>query len=241
MVITRTKTQAEGSVKYECPERNDSLGKETKQPNLQKEERSDKSLRVVVVTKKGWVVNLINQTYFLKGLRMKKSVCLMAILGAFSVGANAAHSENIPVEFTGSVKAKTCDITVGQTGNVIDLGRVEPTKNSKGLLVPVTFGFSNCTGTGIQSIELAKGQNGGNGDNIAQGTLGTNITGVTVQLYNDRAAAKAFNSKIDYTTNGEFKGNALKVTPYFARLEVGNADAQPDTVHSGALFTVTFK
>ena len=64
MVITRTKTEAEGSVKYECPERNDSLGKETKQPNLQKEERSDKSLRVVVVTKRvGLLIRLTRHTF----------------------------------------------------------------------------------------------------------------------------------------------------------------------------------
>ncbi len=240
IVITRTKTEAEGSVKYECPERNDSLGKETKQPNLQKEERSDKSLRVVVVTKKGWVVNLINQTYFLKGLRMKKSVCLMAILCAFGATANAA-TENIPVEFTGSVQNKTCDIVVGQTGNLIDLGRVDPTPDSKGKLVPVTFGFSNCnTAQGIQSIELKNGQNGGD-DDVANGTLGTNIDGVNVKLYNSRAAApKNFVPKADVNKNFTDK-KTLKVTPFFARLEVGKAAAATGDVHTGAVFTVTYK
>ena len=240
IVITRTKTEAEGSVKYECPERNDSLGKETKQPNLQKEERSDKSLRVVVVTKKGWVVNQINQTYFLKGLRMKKSVCLMAVLG--TLGATSAFAgDTIAVRFTGTVVDSTCDVVVGSNGNTVHLGTVAPEADKKGALVPVTFSFTNCDDQKkLQSIEYKGGNNGGL-DDAATGKIGTSLKNVEIKLYEDETA-KNFNAKktIDHTfTTAE---NSKVFTPFFARLETGSTGpVEAGTVNSSALFEITYQ
>ena len=198
IVITRTKTEAEGSVKYECPERNDSLGKETKKPNLQKEERSDKSLRVVVVTKRGWVVNQINQTYFLKGLRMKKSVCLMAVLGALgtcgvSVAATGADDQSIAVTFTGRVSTSTCMISV-DGGSELDLGSIKKSGDEwaatdKGTLVPLVFDIANCDKNSVNGVALVKDILGQNMDqsSVNNHKLATTKKAINVHFYKDLA------------------------------------------------------
>lgn len=173
---------------------------------------------------------------------MKKSVCLMAILGAFCASVNAATSEGVPVDFFGKVEAATCNVTVGQTGNKINLGRVSPDANSEGVLVPVTFAFTNCTTTGITSIKLESGQNGSE-DNVAGGVLGTTKTGVTIKLFNDRAGT-AYQQTVTYDpdSDGKVDGNkTVKVTPFYARLAVGGANAATGEVDSSALFMVEYK
>lgn len=175
---------------------------------------------------------------------MKKSVCLMAVLGAFAAaGANAATTEEIPVNFVGEVKAATCKVTVGQSGNTINLGRVDLEANSKGTLVPVTFSFYECKTTAVNSIELTSGQNG-HDDNVTNGTLATKVKEVSVKLYNDRSAGQTFNKKVtlDEKNTGKVEGGKLTTTPFFARLEVGGTGPAPaGTVDSNALFTVTYK
>ena len=255
IVITRTKTETEGSVKYECTERNDSLGKETKQPNLQKEERSDKSLRVVVVTKRGWVVNQINQTYFLKGLRMKKSVCLMAILGAFcATGANAAigaNDQTVDIRFTGYVTESTCVIGLKGNGTELELGVVKKPeggwkKGNKGSLVPVIFEVTNCDKTGVQAIDIEAdlmGDNYGN-SNIGEGTLSTNKKAMNVQLYQDRAAGTKGIKKTGIQLNGtgpnNKKGEAL--VGYATLEHNGNSDPLKagELIEAKAMFKLTF-
>lgn len=174
---------------------------------------------------------------------MKKSVCLMAILGAFAVGANAATTEEVPVNFVGEVKAATCKVTVGQAGNTINLGRVDLEANSKGTLVPVTFSFYECKTQAVTSIELSGGQNG-QGDNVNTGILATKVKEVTVKLYNDRTANQTFNKKVtlEENTTGKVEGKKLTTTPFYARLEVGATGPAPaGSVDSNALFTVTYK
>ena len=252
IVITRTKTEAEGSVKYECPERNDSFGKETKQPNLQKEERSDKSLRVVVVTKKGWVVNQINQTYFLKGLRMKKSVCLMAILGALGATSAFAASQSVDVTFTGSVLDKACTITLHNGGTTLNLGSVttQIQDGQHGTLVPVVFKFTDCKEVGkpdaaaqltVNDVELVADLNNQHFDQtlLSNGTISTNNAGIVVQLYKD-AEAKNMGLADDHKVNKV--GDAQYATVAWAALAKNPAGTvSAGDVTAKAMFKVTYQ
>lgn len=247
MVITRTKTEAEGSVKYECPERNDSLGKETKQPNLQKEERSDKSLRVVVVTKRGWVVNQINQTYFLKGLRMKKSVCLMAILGAMCMTAAHADTQSVIVDFTGEVRDKTCDISLSNGPDLeVELGEIstQTKKGESGTKVPVIFKLENCTGAFTQrtiSLEhdlMTKypAQLG----NLNGGQLSTDHEKVVVQFYQSGEKAAPEGMKPGQTET-DIGGNVYLIEVGHVALKAFDDNPTAGPVNAKAMFTVTYQ
>ena len=247
IVITRTKTETEGSVKYECTERNDSLGKETKQPNLQKEERSDKSLRVVVVTKRGWVVNQINQTYFLKGLRMKKSVCLMAVLGAFATtGAMAANADDqqIDVKFKGRVITSECVVTPGDAGTV-DLGTFN-TNNNAAPIVPVQFAFSNCKNATEKMAHVTLKRDGGDfpgQGNVGDHTISTNKQGINVEFYTDSTGAtKGMATLNDQNGKLDVDGNAAVVTVAYAKMvptKTGQLNAG-DEIKTLGVFEVTF-
>lgn len=246
MVITRTKTKAEGSVKYECPERNDSLGKETKQPNLQKEERSDKSLRVVVVTKRGWVVNQINQTYFLKGLRMKKSVCLMALLAAFGTSAVQAKADSVIIDFAGEVADQTCEIELRGGGTDLYLGQLPTTTKTdgKGKLIPVIFKLKGCKDVS-QSREITLDEDlmntyPGQTDLAKNKTLSTDHEKVVVQFYTDNTgdhmglATQQTNTVSGNDVYVEIGHVALRA---LTDLQSGDAGA----VNAKAMFTVTYK
>lgn len=255
IVITRTKTEAEGSVKYECPERNDSFGKETKQPNLQKEERSDKSLRVVVVTKRGWVVNQINQTYFLRGLRMKKSVCLMAILGAFAAsGAMAAgpaapaapnaDNQDINITFKGKVIESNCVIVAGDKG-VVDLGTFNKTKQTAPI-VPVQLAFTGCDQAANKVATVKLKRDGGKfpqQGNVGGHTLSTDQQGINIQLYQDMAGTTPGMAPLDRASGGlNGTGAATAVTVTYAKM-VGTKTGQlnnGDAVNGLGVFEVTF-
>ena len=259
IVITRTKTEAEGSVKYECPERNDSLEKETKQPNLQKEERSDKSLRVVVVTKRGWVVNQINQTYFLKGLRMKKSVCLMAILGAFALtSANAAsNQQTVDITFTGSVTESTCNIKLDNGQTSLYLGSIKKAgaqaNQTMGTAVPLVFQVDNCTTeTAVTNVELVEDltmDNRGNSD-LAKGILATNKDFIGVKISKNEDGSQPGVELIDKKQIGagptqgvELKKGGATVRVGYARLLAlkGANDMQAtDDIKAKAMFRLTF-
>ena len=170
---------------------------------------------------------------------MKKSVCLMAILGAFAASVNAA-TETVVVRFTGDVQAATCDVTVGQNGNLVHLGRVAPEANKKGSIVPVTFSFTNCKETQLKSVEFTGGQNGGL-DDKATGKLGTNLANVEVKLYNNAAGNGPFTPKHDINKTFTKTDKSLVVTPYYARLETGGTAPTAGTVQSSALFEVTYQ
>lgn len=182
---------------------------------------------------------------------MKKTYLAITLLGILAASANAAaqpYTESIPVRFTGEVKAATCKVTVGQSGNVVELGRVDPTKGSAGVLVPVVFNFTRCQNTTIQKVSFLGGQNGGQSDDPAtgvptqSGTLATDRNNVTVQLYNDPTASGKFTA--DKTLDKQIKNTDPQFTtiPFYARLEIDeHNDAQPGTITSAALFTVTYQ
>ena len=258
IVITRTKTKAEGSVKYECPERNDSLGKETKQPNLQKEERSDKSLRVVVVTKRGWVVNQINQTYFLKGLRMKKSVCLMAVLGAFcATGANAALDkpidQTVNVKFNGNVVNSTCVINLLNGSTTLSLGSlnlaVAKNEGAHSQPIPLIFKVTGCDAktANITDVDLINDVGVGaptankNHSDITHGTLATDKDGVVVQIYNAETAEPTQKGLIAKPTATVTGGGAV-ITVGWATLErKGKTTPDAGPVKAEGQFEFTFE
>lgn len=253
IVITRTKTEAEGSVKYECPERNDSLGKETKQPNLQKEERSDKSLRVVVVTKRGWVVNQINQTYFLKGLRMKKSVCLMAILGALGTTTAIAAQQSVEINFDGEVINQSCTIKLLDGTDTLYLGTLPAAtaNGERGSAVPMFFKLSGCTdtlkkvtGVALENDLLATPDNAGVA-NINDFEISTSNPQVIVKLYKTKAAKPADKGladvgKIDINKQGDTvvpAGYAALVMKHDGK----GTPVQAGTLKASAMFSVTYE
>lgn len=178
-------------------------------------------------------------------MHMKKSLLAVAFLGLASVttvhaAAATAHQESVNVRFAGEVKIATCQVTVGQQGNLIDLGIVKPAANSEGVLVPVVFNFTDCQSSTLKDIQFAGGQNGGQ-DNWQTGVLGTDRKNVTIQLYNDATASGQFTNVVAVNKQFNQQTTSHVVTPFFARLKVGGAAAEPGKVNSAALFTVSYQ
>ena len=171
---------------------------------------------------------------------MKKSVCLMAILGA--LGASSAFAaETVAVRFTGTVVNSTCDVVVGSQGNTVHLGQISPEADKTGAMIPVTFSFSNCDhGQTLKTIKYVGGNNGGT-DNPTDGTIGTTLKNVKIKLYTE-SSGKTYTP--DVTVNKTFgpDANSAMITPFFARLETGNGK-QTDSgiVESSALFELSYQ
>lgn len=181
---------------------------------------------------------------------MKKTYLAITLLGILAASANAAaqpYTESVPVRFTGEVRAATCKVTVGQFGNVVQLGRVDPTAGAKGVLVPVVFNFSRCQKTTIDKVSFAGGQNGGQSDDPTtgvpdKGLLATDRPYVTVQLYNDATASGQFQKEKTLSQKIETSDPSFTTIPFYARLEIDqDKAAQPGTITSAALFTVTYQ
>lgn len=120
---------------------------------------------------------------------MKKSVCLMAILGSFAVSVNAASNQSVDLTFTGKVVAENCTVDLAQGGTTLNLGTIKKdvAQDTKGTVVPVLLKLSNCgdtlkTVSGFELINDLSTAHSGN-TNIGKGTLSTNDQGVVVQFY----------------------------------------------------------
>lgn len=182
---------------------------------------------------------------------MKKTYLAITLLGILAASANAAAqtSESIPVRFTGEVKEATCMVTVGQSGNVVELGRVALDPGSEGVLVPVVFNFTRCKNTTIEKVSFVGGQNGGQSDDpktdtpTKTGTLATDRNFVSVQLYNDATASGPFKHEVQLKKQIDTNGPQFTTIPFYARLQVssGSQKASAGPVTSAALFTVTYQ
>ena len=174
---------------------------------------------------------------------MKKSLLSIALLAITASSVNAASNENVNVRFTGLVKAATCQVTVGQNGNLVDLGRLDVKPNAEGTLIPVMFNFKNCTAatTTVKDITFVGGQAGGQ-HQTQQGILGTDKKNVEVRLHNDTDTANGtFQAKVDINKQVNNGADTLTVTPFYAQLKAGGQAPETGTVTTVGLFTVNYQ
>lgn len=133
---------------------------------------------------------------------MKKSVCLMAMLGALgATSAIAASTQSVEITFQGEVTEKTCDISLANGSKVLDLGTIAANAGNgdKGTLVPLTFKLSNCNGLVLDTatggpIDLAEDLTATNlvNSDVSTGKLATDKKNIIVQFYEDAAGTEGF-------------------------------------------------
>ena len=72
---------------------------------------------------------------------MKKSACLMALLGAFAV--SSANADSVEITFKGAVSASACNIKLDNGSTTLNLGTLNKNKVEKvgdhGSMVPLVF------------------------------------------------------------------------------------------------------
>ena len=208
------------------------------------------------MTKKGWVVNQINQTYFLKGLRMKKSVCLMAVLGALAAsGAMAASTQSVDITFKGEVIDKACTISLHNGSNTLPLGTISTQigDNERGTLVPMILKFSECKNVAqpntpqamtVNKVELVADLNDSNADltNLSKGTLSTTKDGVLVQIYKNKTGTTD-NDKglVDGMKPTVADKVSLVTVGYVAMTKKQGAKLSAGDVEARAMFKVTYQ
>ena len=176
---------------------------------------------------------------------MKKSVCLMAVLGA--LGASSAFAaQHVTVEFAGEVRAKACNVTLVDGSNKIELGHLltSAQANTTGQAHPVVFKLTGCgLGNKATAPVIALHQNLtitpeaiGN-TSISDGTLGTNNGKVVVQFgTEDKQDGLQPQKVIVNDTNGE-----NYVIQYgYAYLKAKDGTPTAGKVNAKALFTVTY-
>lgn len=186
---------------------------------------------------------------------MKKSVCLMAILGALgATSAFAASStQSVEINFTGEVIDKACEITLHNGGNTLDLGtiRTDIKDGQKGSIVPVVFKFMNCKTVGVdtdaglkvENVQLVADLNDTNFPQTAlnNGTLSTSVDGVLVQIYKDSAGnTEGLKGKDDLGI--QQVGNAQYATIGYAAMKKEAAkQISAGKLTAKAMFKVTYQ
>lgn len=171
---------------------------------------------------------------------MKKSLLSIALLAITASSVNAASNENVNVRFTGKVEAATCKVTVGQNGNLVDLGRMDVQANAEGTLIPVMFNFKECKDTTIKDVVFAGGQAGGQ-HQTDQGILGTDKKNVQVKLYNSAdTSSQNFNKTVPIGKKVT-AGQGHIATPFYAQLKAEGGVPETGTVTTVGLFTVNYQ
>lgn len=125
---------------------------------------------------------------------MKKSACLMALLGAFAV--SSANADSVEITFKGAVSESTCNIMLDNGSTTLNLGTLNKKKvkqvGDHGSMVPLVFQVDGCTSeqsiTGVKLVEDLTMDNRDQSD-ITKGVLSTNQDYVVVKLFKDAAAA----------------------------------------------------
>ena len=183
---------------------------------------------------------------------MKKSVCLMAILGAFAAsGAMAAapaapnaDNQEVNVKFTGKIVTSQCVITAGN-GGTVDLGTFNTT-NQSAPVVPVKFSFSKCTNAAEKMAQVTLKEDGGSypgQGNVGQHTLSTDKQGINIQLYKDMDGNTPGMAQLN-DQNGKLNqsGAAAAITVAYAKMVGTKAGALKagDVVKGVGVFEVTF-
>ena len=188
---------------------------------------------------------------------MKKSVCLMAILGAFALtSANAAsNQQTVDITFTGSVTESTCNIKLdnGQTslylGSIKKAGAVA--NQTVGTAVPLVFQVDGCTTekavTNVELIEDLTMDNRGNSD-ITKGILATNKDYIAVKISKDEQGNQPGVELKDKTQVDAVQGvpivkGGATIRAGYARLlalkDAANMKAADD-IKAKAMFRLTF-
>ena len=189
---------------------------------------------------------------------MKKSVCLMAILGALGTcGVSAApaptgeNDQSIAVTFTGRVSTSTCKISV-DGGSELDLGTIKKSGDDwaatdKGNPIPLIFDIATCDKNSVKGVALVKDILGQNLDqsSVDNHKLATTKKPINVHFYKNLAATDP--GLIDYSKNpvtlqgaGQKTG---KVLAGYAQLQHnGNKEAlqNGELITAKAMFNLTF-
>ena len=178
---------------------------------------------------------------------MKKSVCLVAVLGAFAAsGAMAVNADDqqIDVKFKGRVITSECVVTPGDAGTV-DLGTFN-THNESAPIVPVQFAFSNCKNAAEKMATVTLKRDGGDfpaQGNVAGHVISTNKQGINVEFYTDSTGGtKGMASLNDQNGKLDNQGNAAVVTVAYAKMvptKTGQLNAG-DEIKTVGVFEVTF-
>lgn len=176
---------------------------------------------------------------------MKKSVCLMAILGAFAVGANAAIDQSVDISFTGQVTEENCSVSLADGSTTLNLGTIKKpaAEGDHGSVVPLLLKLSSC-GTTLQNVSGFKLVNDLSTDwpvntNVADGTLSTNQEGIVVQFYSDADGSTPAAPAL--MGNPAINNNAATVLGgYAAMLRKGTATLQAGEVTAKGMFILTY-
>lgn len=126
---------------------------------------------------------------------MKKSACLMALLGAFAV--SSANADSVEITFKGAVSESTCKIMLDNGSTTLNLGTLNKNNVKKvgdhGSMVPLVFQVSGCASeqniTGVTLVEDLTMDNRDQSD-ITNGVLSTNKDYVVVKLFKDADATE---------------------------------------------------
>lgn len=155
------------------------------------------------------------------------------------------------ITFEVDIQGKACDIAAGLPPVNVDgkgsmnLRSVERAPNSKGLLLPIKFVFSNCSSVShVQSIEFKRDVGASNitSDKLGgpeKGFIATTHDNVKIKLYSDDSASSNFTKK---TFNPELEiKQGQPLTVCYARAEVDVNGASPGPFKGAAEFVVTYR
>ena len=179
---------------------------------------------------------------------MKKSVCLMAILGALgATSAIAASTQSVEIAFQGEVTEKTCDISLANGTKALDLGTIAAGagNGTKGTVVPLTFKLSNCNGLTLDTnggpVDLAEDLTNSNivNSDVSVGKLATNKKNIVVQFYKDEGTTEGF---LDTQTPENGTGDVFFVNAGFVAMKkISDEKTDPGVVNARAMFTVSYQ
>lgn len=177
---------------------------------------------------------------------MKKSVCLMAILGAMGMTAAHADTQSVIVDFTGEVRDKTCDVELTTGDLSVELGEIgtKAAKGEVGKKIPVIFKLSNCKGnTGTtRTITLENDlmtQNPAQWGNLKNGQLSTDHDKVVVQFFQSGEDLAPEGLKPDQTETD--LGGTYFIEVGHAALKAFDKEPAAGPVNAKAMFTVTYQ
>ena len=124
---------------------------------------------------------------------MKKSACLMALLGAFAI--SSANADSVEITFKGAVSESTCNIKLDNGSTTLNLGTLNKNNVKKvgdhGPMVPLVFQIDGCgSETSVTKVELIEDLTMTNRDqsDITKGVLSTDKDYVVVKLFKDATA-----------------------------------------------------
>ena len=175
---------------------------------------------------------------------MKKSVCLMAILGALGATSAFATTQSVEVNFTGQVIEHSCNVSLANGQGALNLGSIKKDagNGTKGQVVPLILSMKDC-GANVNQVskfELLHDlsvTHWGN-TNITTGTLSTSQKGLVVQFYEDMSGAKEkAPSLVGHSVSGK---TATVLGGYAALKRIGADTLTAGEVTAKGMFALTY-